>query len=103
MPRSRLGPLAIESRLGDHPSQSSVWRAIHVQQQKAIAVKVFQAPFGGTPEARAELAREWEILKKLSHPAIVRCFGGGFEETDAYLAYELIEGETLASQRGKPY
>ena len=28
MPRSRLGPLAIESKLGDHPSQSSVWRAV---------------------------------------------------------------------------
>ena len=53
MPRSRLGPLAIEAKLGDHPSQSSVWRAIHVQLKRAVAVKVFAAPFGGTPEARA--------------------------------------------------
>ncbi len=98
MPRSRLGPLAIESKLGDHPSQSCVWRAIHVQLKKAVAVKVFAAPFGGTPEARAAFATEWEQLKKLQHPAIAKCFGGGFEETDAYLAHELIEGETLASQ-----
>ncbi len=98
MPRSRLGPLAIESKLGDHPSQSSVWRAIHVQLKRAIAVKVFSSPFGGTPEARAAFAQEWETLKQFDHPAIVRCFGGGFEETDAYLAHELIEGDTLASQ-----
>src|SRR5690606_34291646 len=98
MPRSRLGPLALESKLGDYPSQSLVWRAIHVEQQKAVAVKVFSVPFGGTPESRALLAREWEKLKRLNHPAIARCYGGGFEDNDAYLAYELIEGQTLASQ-----
>ncbi|MCD0461566.1 serine/threonine protein kinase [Roseiconus lacunae] len=98
MPRSRLGPLAIESKLGDHPSTSSVWRAIHVQQKKAVAVKVFSAPFGGTPEARQAFADEWERLKLLSHPGLARCYGGGFEDADAYLAYELIEGETLATQ-----
>ncbi|MGB7326224.1 MAG: serine/threonine-protein kinase [Rubripirellula sp.] len=98
MPRSRLGPLAIESKLGDHPSQSRVWRAIHVQLKKAVAVKVFDAPFGGTPEARAAFAVEWEQLKKLQHPAIAKCYGGGFEETDAYLAHELVEGETLTLQ-----
>ncbi|TWU57022.1 Serine/threonine-protein kinase PknL [Rubripirellula tenax] len=98
MPRSRLGPLAIESKLGDHPSQSCVWRAIHVQLKKAVAVKVFATPFGGTPEARASFASEWEQLKKLQHPAIAKCYGGGFEEKDAYLAHELIEGETLALQ-----
>ncbi len=98
MPRSRLGPLAIESKLGDHPSQSCVWRAIHVQLRKAVAVKVFAIPFGGTPEARAVFAAEWEELKKVQHPAIARCYGGGFEETDAYLAHELIDGETLSSQ-----
>ena len=66
--------------------------------QRAVAVKVFSSPFGATPEARADFAREWERLKQIQHPAIVRCYGGGFEETDAYLAHELIEGETLASQ-----
>lgn len=98
MPRSRLGPLAIESKLGDHPSTSHVWRAIHVKLKRAIAVKVFSAPFGGTPEARAQFSAEWERLKQVQHPALARCYGGGFEETDAYLAYELIEGETLAFQ-----
>lgn len=98
MPRSRLGPLAIESKLGDHPSQSSVWRAVHVQLKRAVAVKIFSTPFGGTPEGRADFAREWDQLKQLQHPAIARCYGGGFEQSDAYLAHELIEGDTLAHQ-----
>ncbi len=98
MPRSRLGPLAVESKLGDNPTDSCVWRAVHVQFQRSIAVKIFTAPFGGTHEARAAFAAEWESLKAIQHPAIVRCYGGGFEETDAYLAHELVHGETLASQ-----
>lgn len=98
MPRSRLGPLAIESKLGDHPSQSTVWRAIHIEQKRPIAVKIFAVPFGGTLESRTEFAEEWEALKALSHPSIVRCYGGGFEKTDAYLAHELIDGETLSSE-----
>ena len=98
MPRSRLGPLAIETKLGDHPSRSSVWRAIHVQLKRSVAVKVFAAPFGGTPEARSTFAAEWEVLKQIQHPAIVRCYGGGFEEKEAYLAHELIEGPTLARE-----
>ncbi len=98
MPRSRLGPLAVESKLGDDPASSSVWRAIHVQQKRSVAVKIFAAPFGGTPEARTAFSQEWEQLKAIQHPAIARCFGGGFEGTDAYLAYELIDGETLEAQ-----
>ena len=98
MPRSRLGPLAIESKLGDTPNESCVWRAVHVQLKRGLAVKVFQAPFGGTQEARADLAAEWEQLKSLQHPAIARCFGGGFEDSEAYLAYEMVQGETLSAQ-----
>ncbi len=98
MPRSRLGPLALESKLGDNPSQSIVWRAVHIELHRSVAVKVFSTPFGGTMEGREAFATEWEALKRLQHPAIARCYGGGFEETDAYLAYEFIEGETLAQQ-----
>ena len=101
MPRSRLGPLAVESKLGENSGAGCVYRAVHVNLKKAIAVRVFSIPFGGTPEARKQFAAEWESLKQLQHPAIARCFGGGFEESDAYLAHELIEGESLESQFSK--
>lgn len=78
--------------------QARVWRAIHVSEQKSVAVTVFTIPFGGTIESRAELVDEWEHLKRLDHSAIAKCYGGGFEEADAYLAHELVEGPTLADQ-----
>lgn len=100
MARSRLGPLALETPLGKsaRPGESSVWRAIHVQHRRMLAVRIFQVPFGGTVESRQQFADEWESLKRLNHPAIVKCFGGGFEESRAYLVHELIEGPTLESE-----
>ncbi len=101
MPRSRLGPLALESPLGSSSGakrSTGYWRAVHVDLRKSFAVKLFSVPFGGTPEAKREFMAEWETLKKLRQPAIARCYGGGFEGNDAYLAYELIDGESLAEQ-----
>ena len=95
MNRSRFGPLALESKLGSDPATSNVWSAVHIEQRKRLAVKIFSLPFGGTNEARQEFAREWETLKRLRHGSIARCYGGGFENNDAYLAYEIIDGETL--------
>lgn len=101
MPRSRLGPLALESPLGSVSGGAAAlgyWRAVHVEQRKRLAVKIFSVPFGGTPQGKREFVEEWETLKRLRHTAIARCYGGGFEDNDAYLAYELIEGESLAEQ-----
>lgn len=97
MPRSRLGPLALEAQLSRSGS-CSTWRAVHVEAHKQLAVKVFKLPFGGTDDARREFAHEWEVLKRLRHPGIARCYGGGFEGGDAYLAYDLIEGYTLTER-----
>ena len=93
MPRSRIGPLAMESPLGD--IKGSVFRAVHVQQRTQVAVRIFSIPMGLTPEAKQTFAEQTEDLKALKHPGIVRCFGGGFDARDAYLVYELVEGESL--------
>ena len=50
-----------------------------------------------TPESRQAYASQLEQLKQLRHPGIVRCYGGGFDSRNAYLAYELIDGESLSS------
>lgn len=95
MPRSVVGPFALEAPLGLDPRRTSVYRAVHMQQKKAAAVRVFSTPLGLTPEAKQDFARQIEELKELRHPGIVRCYGGGFDKKDAYLAYEWIEGESL--------
>ncbi len=93
MTRSRIGPLALEAPLGG--SGSKLFRAIHVQQRSQVAVRVFSMPMGMTPEGKQEFAGSLERIKTLKHPGIVRCYGGGFDAKDAYLVYELVEGESL--------
>jgi serine/threonine protein kinase len=97
MDKSRFGPFALEDRLGDDPA-CSVYRALHLQQRKMVALKVFAAPLvASSPAARAALVREVEILKKLQHPNIARCFGGLLEDSQGCIAWELVEGETLSA------
>lgn len=96
MDQSRVGPFLLSQRLGDDAA-STVYHAIHSEQRKPVALKVFPAAFATGPELGDEFAREWTAIKGLRHPNIVRCFGGGFEEMQSYLAYELIRGETLAA------
>jgi eukaryotic-like serine/threonine-protein kinase len=93
--RSRIGPLALESPLGERGS--SLFRAVHIQQKAQVAVRVFSVPMGMTPEAKQEFADQLESLKALRHPNIIRCYGGGFDAKDAYLVYELMHGESLQS------
>ncbi|MBN8601846.1 MAG: protein kinase [Planctomycetes bacterium] len=95
MARSVVGPFAMEAPLGVDPRRSTVFRAVHMQQKKAAAVRIFSTPMGLTPEAKTDFAQQIEALKELRHSGIVRCYGGGFDKKDAYLAYEFIEGESL--------
>lgn len=96
MDQSRLGPFLLSQRLGEDPA-GTVFHAIHSEQRKPVALKVFRAPFATGPELGNDFAREWVAIKGLRHPNIVRCYGGGFEEMQSYLAYELVHGETLAT------
>lgn len=93
--KSRIGPLALEAPLGQRSNSGQVFRAIHVEQRKLLAVRVFPIPLGLTPESRQDFAAQLEELKQLRHPSIVRCYGGGFDARSAYLVYELIDGQSL--------
>jgi eukaryotic-like serine/threonine-protein kinase len=81
--------------LGAKTASGQMFRAIHVEQRKLLAVRVFAIPLGLTPESREEFAEQLEQLKSLRHEAIVRCYGGGFDSRTAYLVYELVDGESL--------
>jgi hypothetical protein len=93
--KSRIGPLALEAPLGSRTTSGQVFRAIHIEQRKLLAVRVFPIPLGLTPESREDFANQLEQLKQLKHAGIVRCYGGGFDARTAYLVYELIDGESL--------
>jgi Protein kinase domain len=94
MNESRIGPFSLEERLGG--KNSSVHRAIHLEQRKQVVLKVFSVPFGVTEHAGSDFVEEMNVLRQLQHPNIVRCFGGKIEGSVGYIASELIDGETLA-------
>lgn len=93
--QSRIGPFALEAPLSKRSASGQVFRAVHLEQSKLAAVRVFSIPMGMTPESRRDFATQLEQLKQLRHPGIVRCYGGGFDNRNAYLAYEMIDGESL--------
>ena len=101
MNTSRIGPFALEERLGNNES-GSVYRAVHVEQHRSVALKVFSAPLvAKSPAAKALLVREIETLKRLQHPHIARCYGGILEGSQGCIAYELVQGESLTSLLGR--
>lgn len=97
MAKSRIGPFVLEAPLSKPKSSGQVFRGIHLEQKKLAALRVFPIPMGMTPESRQAYASQLEQLKQLRHPGIVRCYGGGFDSRNAYLAYEMIDGESLSS------
>ena len=97
MDKSKFGPFVLEERLGENQS-GSVYRALHLQQRRLVALKVFSAPLiANSPAAKAALIKEVETLKGLQHPNIARCYGGLLEDSHGCIASELVEGESLAA------
>lgn len=102
MNASKIGPFALEEKLGSQ--QSSVYRAIHVQQRRQVALKVFSIPLAANLHARNDFSDEMALLKRLHEPQVVKCFGGVLDKSHGYIALEIVDGEALAqivSRRGR--
>ncbi len=72
-----------------------VFRAFDTENGRMVAIKV---PRAGTAAEIACLHREAAILRRLSHPGIVRLVGDGTREGMPWMAMELLEGCTLADE-----
>jgi len=94
MPPRAIGPWVIQSVLG-RGGVGTVYRARHRKSGRTAAVKVLgPAPVVDANAAR-RLAREYEVLRTLDHPNVVRVFDTGVHEGWSWLAMELIEGLDL--------
>src|SRR3954468_4735327 len=96
---SKIGPFALEEKLGG--PQSSVYRAIQVQQRKQVALKLLPFSFGANDHVRNDFSEEMHLLKQLPPQHAARCHGGRIEQHHAYIISELVEGETLAALIGR--
>ncbi len=97
-----IWPFELMDKIGEG-GMGVVYRARYVVNDKMFAVKLL--PGDVTDETTlARFQRELEILKKLKHPHIVRCFGGECKDKRQFYAMELVEGgtlDTLLAGRGR--
>ena len=94
---SHVGTYEITGLLGSG-GMGDVYRAHDAKLQRDVALKVLSARLASTPEARARFEREALSIAKLSHPNIVAIYEFGDHSGLAYVASELIEGETLRAR-----
>ena len=76
-------------------SFSRVYRAIHADSGRILAVKVLRRRFSSDPEKCEAFQREGEMGRLLRHPNIVAIEDVGREYNTSYITMEFVEGQTL--------
>ncbi len=94
MPPRRVGPYEILSVIG-RGGIGTVYRARHRDTGVVAAVKVLGPAPAVDATAARRLAREYEVLRALDHPNVVRVYDAGVHEGYSFLAMELVEGLDL--------
>jgi hypothetical protein len=96
-PGTRLGPYEILSPLGAG-GMGEVWKAKDTRLDRCVAVKVLPEHLAKSPEALARFEREAKAVAALNHPNITGIFDIGNTDGTAYVAMELLEGESLRTR-----
>jgi serine/threonine-protein kinase len=96
----RLGPYRVferltAGRLGD------AYRGIHEEFQQAVSLKVFPAALNQNPEHVARLGREARVSMDVDHLHVVRTYHVGRAGEITFIAFEELQGETLADRLGR--
>src|SRR5262245_17012905 len=82
-----------------HGGMGSVYRAIHQQLERPVAIKILRAEFLTDRVIAERFNREARAAAKLKHPNIVSIYDFGFlPNGGAYLVMELIEGWSLREE-----
>lgn len=96
-PGVRLGAYEIVSLLGVG-GMGEVYRAHDSRLHRDVALKVLRDDVASDLKLRARLDREARSIAQLSHPHICTLHDVGEADGSAFLVFELLEGETLASR-----
>src|SRR5580765_8168923 len=91
-----IGRYLVRKKIGAG-GMGEVYRASDTQLERDVALKVLPAKAFSDPDARARLIREARIASKLNHPNICTIYDAGEAAGQAYIAMELLEGQSLAS------
>jgi serine/threonine protein kinase len=91
----QVGPFVLGKKLGDG-GMGVVYRATYTKTGQEVALKLLPPELQDNEKIVARFERELDILKKLKHPHIVQCYGGGRRGTQRFYAMELIAGGSLS-------
>jgi TolB-like protein len=89
-----LGPYRIDALIGAG-GMGEVYRAHDPRLQRDVAIKVLTGYAASDPDARRRLLREARTAAALNHPCVCTIHDVGEADGEAYIAMELIEGESL--------
>ena len=92
-----LGRYRLDSLLG-RGGMGSVWRAEHLQLRSPVAVKLLDSAISGNDQMLARFMREAQSAASLRSPHVVQIFDYGVEDGTAFIAMELLQGESLAER-----
>jgi len=92
----RLGHFRIVEKIGAG-GMGQVYRAHDEQLERDVAIKVLPASSFRDSTARARLLREARTASKLNHPHICTIYEVGEADGQAYIAMELVEGQSLSA------
>ena len=92
-----LGRYRLDSILG-RGGMGSVWRAEHLQLRSPVAVKLLDSSISSNEQMLARFMREAQSAASLRSPHVVQIFDYGVEQGTAFIAMELLQGESLAER-----
>lgn len=92
----RLGPYRILEQIGSG-GMGAVFRAEDPQLQRPLALKVMRAHSLTSPGAHERFLIEARAVAKLKHDNVVTIYQVGEDRGVAFIAMELLEGESLES------
>lgn len=93
----KLGPYRVYDRIAAG-RLGSVYRAVHDEFSQPVSLKLFPPTLNEDEERRTRLARETRVAAQVEHPNVVRTFQIGRLNGVIFLAFEDLEGESLASR-----
>lgn len=73
----------------------TVHQSIMKSTGEVVAVKILHQAMGEDPVVRSRFEREMAILQRLSHPNIIRYYGGGNQNGKLFFAMELVNGGSI--------
>lgn len=89
-----LGPYRVRQRIVAG-TLGNVYRAVHVELDQPVSLKVFPSDLKDDPERLARMHREARASVELDHPNILKTFQVGRVGDIYYLAFQDLLGETL--------